>query len=270
MTQVCLPRYLPRNEWVASAQNAIDTNPENRPKDLAEGEPVPATESGERLAIDVKRYWGRKGVKLTVGFIDTPDQALRKKIIEHLNAWNRSANVTFTASDTDPQVRIARFTDAESGGNGGYWSYLGTDVKLIGKSKPTMNLQAFTMQTPDSEFHRVVRHEAGHTLGFPHEHMRKDIIQRLDREKVISSFMASQGWSRQEVINQILTPLEETPLFLSPVIGTLKADQTSIMCYQIEAALTKDGKPVTGGDDINETDHAFAALCYPKAPAKQP
>ena len=39
-----------------------------------------------------------------------------------------------------------------------------------------MNLEAFTMQTPDSEFHRVVRHEAGHTLGFPHEHMRKAIV----------------------------------------------------------------------------------------------
>jgi hypothetical protein len=30
--------------------------------------------------------------------------------------------------------------------------------------------------TPDAEFYRVVRHETGHTLGFPHEHMRKEII----------------------------------------------------------------------------------------------
>ena len=68
------------------------------------------------------------------------------------------------------------------------------------------------MQTPDSEFYRVVRHEAGHTLGFPHEHMRKAIVERLDREKVIADYMRSQGWTRQEVIDQVLTPLEESSL----------------------------------------------------------
>jgi hypothetical protein len=122
-----------------------------------------------------------------------------------------------------------------------------------------MNLESFTMNTLDSEFYRVVRHETGHTLGFPHEHMRSAIIERLDREKAIASFMRTQGWSRQEVIDQVLTPLEESSL-----LGTPVADQTSIMCYQIDGSLTVDGMPIEGGMDINELDYSFAASLYPK------
>ena len=263
MPNVCIPRAVPAHARTRAAQIAIETNPENRPPDLPEGD-LPAGTEGDRLALDIRRYWGRKGVRLTVGFIDTPDQALRDRIISHLNAWNARANVTFTASNVDPQVRIARFTAAEAPNMDGYWSYLGTDILTIPKDEPTMNLEAFTMATRDSEFHRVVRHEAGHTLGFPHEHMRAGIIKRLDRERVITSFMASQGWSRQEVIDQILTPLEESPFLLSPVIGTLKPEETSIMCYQIDGDLTLDGRPVEGGTEITDADHAFAALAYPK------
>src|SRR5262249_58930908 len=135
---------------------------------------------------------------------------------------------------------------------------LGTDVLLIKRNRPTMNLEAFTMTTPDSEFFRVVRHETGHTLGFPHEHMRKAIIDRLDREKVIADFMRTQGWTRQEVIDQVLTPLEE-----ASVLGTPLADETSIMCYQIDGGLTTDGQPVEGGTDINDLDYEFAASVYP-------
>ena len=152
-----------------------------------------------------------------------------------------------------------RRTAAEAPGHGGYWSYLGTDVKLIRRDQPTMNLEAFTMSTPDSEFFRVVRHEAGHTLGFPHEHMRKEIIERLNPEKVIAEYMRTQPWSRQMVIDQILTPLEDASVF-----GTALTDDTSIMCYQINGDLTIDGQDIPGGLDINESDYAFAASVYPR------
>lgn len=250
----CTPRVLPRSQWTSSFRNAVRVNPDNCP----EGVPVDV-DVNERLALDVTKYWGKDGVKLSVGFIETPDLALRQRILSHMNAWGLSANVTFVFSETDPDVRIARFTADEAPGHDGYWSYIGTDIQLIDKDKPTMNLEAFTMDTLDSEFYRVVRHETGHTLGFPHEHMRKQIIERLDPAKVISSFMASQGWSEQEVRDQVLTPLED-----ASILGTPSADETSIMCYQIPGLLTKDGNAIAGGLDINDSDRAFAALVYPK------
>ena len=36
------------------------------------------------------------------------------------------------------------------------------------------------------------------------------------------------------------------------------------MCYQIPGQITKDGKPIPGGTDINEKDYAFAGAIYPK------
>jgi hypothetical protein len=60
---------------------------------------------------------------------------------------------------------------------------------------------------------------------------------------------------------QVLTPLEE-----ASILGS-KVDAKSIMCYQIPGAITKDGKPIVGGKNIDKTDYAFAASVYPKAKA---
>jgi hypothetical protein len=122
-----------------------------------------------------------------------------------------------------------------------------------------MNLEGFTMKTPDSEFYRVVRHETGHTLGFPHEHMRKELVDKIDRDKAISYYSRLTGWSREQVIQQVLTPLEE-----SSIIGTAHADPKSIMAYQVPGSLTNDGLPIIGGLDIDQSDYNFAGLIYPK------
>jgi len=254
----CTPRFLPASDWARSIENAFAVNPANLPENL-ELDKLPDRRPGERAALDIGRYWGPGGVRLTVGFIDTRDTVLREMILAHLNAWSRCANVSFVASETDPRVRIARWTAEDSRGDEGYWSNLGTDILLIPKDRPTMNLEAFTAMTPETEFRRVVRHEAGHTLGFPHEHMRARIIRRLDRAKVIAEFQRTQGWTEDEVIAQILTPLED-----SAIIATPTADETSIMCYQIDGSLTVDGEAIEGGIDINESDHKFSASCYPK------
>src|SRR5262245_31207560 len=222
----CTPRAIPDGLQLEAARRALAINADNGQPGA---DPERALETGRRATLDIARYWGKAGVRLTVGFLDTSDQALRDRILSHMNAWGARANVTFTASQTEPQVRIARRTEREAPRAGGYWSYLGTDITLIEATEPTMNLEAFTMETPDREFYRVVRHETGHTLGFPHEHLRRTIIERLDRERVIESYMRSQRWTRQEVIDQILTPIEE-----SAVIVTPDADETSIMCYQID------------------------------------
>lgn len=214
----------------------------------------------EHLSVLVSRYWGAGGVRLTVGFpFDNPAADLRARILSHMNAWSQWANVTFVESNVSPQVRIARTRGQ------GYWSYLGTDILGIHPNEPTMNLEAFTMNTPESEYRRVVRHETGHTLGFPHEHLRSEIIARLDVEKTIAYFMRTQGWSRQTVIQQVLTPVSESSL-----LGTPHADEVSIMTYQLPASITKDGRPIPGGTDIDAVDQAFVARIYPKADVPVP
>ena len=259
---VCLPKALPKAKWVEAARTASTINPINHPPIERLARAMPGfTPTPLKIAVMTTKYWGTKGVDLSVGFLDTPSALLKARIVSHLNAWGKTANVRFRQTSGTAQVRIAR----AGGANGGYWSYLGTDILSIPLNQPTMNLEAFSMLTPESEFHRVVRHEAGHTLGFPHEHMRRALVQLIDPKKAIALFKATQGWSDQEVKQQVLTPIEESSL-----VGTTP-DAKSIMCYQIPGSITKNGKPIVGGLDIDTSDFEFAAKIYPKtgaAPAK--
>lgn len=256
---VCTPKRLPAAKLVEAARIARTINPINHP-------PIERlvrvmrgfTPSPMRLAVLTTKYWGNKGIRLTVGFLDNPPSNLRARIVLHMNAWAKTANVRFVQSSTSPQVRIARM----GGPDGGYWSYLGTDILTIGANNPTLNLEAFTMNTPESEFHRAVRHETGHTLGFPHEHMRRQLVKLIDPKKAIKFFGEDQGWSPEEVRQQVLTPIEEGSL-----IGTDHADPRSIMCYQIPGSITRNGKPIIGGKDIDKSDYTFVAGIYPKTGA---
>ncbi len=252
----CTIKKLPRNKVLEAARRAREINPVNHPPvDRMIGAARGFSPTPMRIAVLTSKYWGAHGVKLTVGFLDSPPRDLRARILSHMNAWGGKANVVFVESRSNPQVRIAR----QGGRDGGYWSYLGTDVLSIPADQPTMNLEGFTMDTPDSEFYRVVRHETGHTLGCPHEHMRKQLVDKIDRRKAIKYFGLTQGWSPEEVKQQVLTPLEEQAL-----LGTTAADETSIMCYDIPGSITKNGRPILGGDDINLMDAEFMGMLYPK------
>ena len=255
----CTPKSLPYEKLIAAAQTAAEINPLNYAPVHRLMSIMPGFQpTREHIALVTTKYWGIQGVRLTVAFLDNPPSDLRKRILQHMNAWNKTANVSFVETRGTAQVRIAR----EEGENGGYWSYVGTDIVHIRKDKQTMNLEGFSMSIPESEYHRVVRHETGHTLGFPHEHMRKALVAKLDVQKTIDYFKRTQGWSEEEVRQQVLTPLEESSLR-----GT-RPDPKSIMCYQIPGEITLNGKPIIGGLDIDTTDFTFAASIYPKSSAK--
>ncbi|KAM0547579.1 hypothetical protein ACHAPJ_010323 [Fusarium lateritium] len=210
------------------------------------------------LALLTAKYWRTGGVRLTVSFLDEPPAELRARILYQMNAWSAYANVEFVQVTSDGQVRIARKQ------NDGYWSYLGTDILSVDKSKPTMNLDSFTMDTAEKDFRRVVRHETGHTLGFPHENMPENIVQRIDETKAIDFYEVNQGWPAAEIYRQILTPAKNSAL-----APTATPDPTSIMCYDLPAEIMKDGFAVPGGADINNTDGMFAGKIYPKIPSWQ-
>lgn len=247
----CIIKKLPEEQAILAAATACEINPANRP--LHTDVPHPLF-----IALVTSKYWGAGGVNLTVGFMESIDDALASKILSYMNLWNtRGANVKFVRTKTSPQVRISR-------GSGGYWSYLGTDILHVPTNQQTMNLEGFTLNTPETEFARVIPHETFHTCGAPHEHMRKSLVALLDPAKTIAYFQRMQGWSASMVQQQVLTPLDEVTLMSTP------PDQDSIMCYQIPGECTVSGQPIRGGAKIDESDFAFAAKVYPGAALPPP
>ncbi|HJU56582.1 MAG TPA: CHAT domain-containing protein [Pyrinomonadaceae bacterium] len=255
---VCRPKSLPLDKLVAAERRALEVNPEN----ALERRMVTRTPTGRRggprrIAVVIARKWPASGVRLSVSFLDNPSAALRSRILLHMNAWGEHANVRFAETQGVGKVRIARLDSPPD--MAGYWSYVGTEILDAEEDEPTLNLEGFTMRVSEAEFRRVVRHEAGHTLGFDHEHMRSDLVKRIDRKKAFAYFDRTEGWTPEEVEEQVLTPLAK-----KSIMGTKESDPLSIMCYQLPGAIMKDGKPIPGGLDINQNDFAFAKIIYPK------
>lgn len=249
---VCTPKSLPKRLWAKAAQTASRINPVNAPMPGFHAAFADALADPQLfITLLTSKYWGPAPRTLTVSFLESTPADLRARILSHMNSWTKTASIKFVETRGTAQVRISR-------GPGGYWSYLGTDILHIPQNRQTMNLEGFTMSTPEREFKRVVRHETGHTYGFAHEHMRKELVARVDPEKAYSYFLRTQGWSRTVVDQQVLTALDDASIMGTP------PDQTSIMCYQLPASITRDGKPILGGVDINATDYEFAGVIYPK------
>lgn len=247
----CTPVELPEELELVAAMTAAMEHPCNTPAPFG---PDGMILEPHHIAILTQRYWGSKGVDLSVQFLDNPDSETRRMILSDeigANAWGKFANVKFRETNQQGDVRILR-------GSGGYWSYLGTDIRHIPPGQATMNLQGFTSRTPIGEYRRVVKHEFGHTLGCPHEHMRAEIVARIDPQKAIEYFQRTQRWSRADVIQQVLTPLEERSL-----LGPTPPDVTSIMCYQLPGSIMRDGQPVPGGLDIDPSDGRYMGGVYP-------
>jgi hypothetical protein len=253
----CVPKRLPEHLWEAAARVAHEENPANRPTPAAIGMlrsllPTDVDLTPKHIAAVTTKYWRAGSVDLSVQFLDNPPQSVRSRILQHMNRWGDTGNVRFRETSQQGQVRILRLP------GDGYSSYLGVDILSIPAGQCTMNLDSFSDRTPESEYMRVVEHEAGHTLGFPHEHMRRAIVQLIDPQRAIAYFMATQGWTQRDVQQQVLTPLEEEQLVPGPI------DQTSVMCYQLPGTIMKNGQPVMGGNGINAADAAFCAKLYPK------
>jgi hypothetical protein len=157
----CAVRPLPKRLLVAAAKAAIDANPANAP--FLQGPSAALGANRETLdplhiALLTSKYLGKEQRVLTVSFMESTPSDLRDRIISHMNAWyDGGCGIQFKWTAGVGDVRISR-------GSGGYYSYLGEDIFHIPKNRQTMNLQGFTMSTPESEYKRVVRHETGHCL----------------------------------------------------------------------------------------------------------
>lgn len=253
----CTEKHIAPELRLAAAANAIDENPVNRPRIerlalLMDVELTPG-----HMALATSKFW-RAGTKLGVWFMDSAPLDLQKKILSYANLWNKTADIEFYLTTTDPMIRVMR--DRME-----FWSFLGSDLKLIARNQPTMMLGGFTMQTRESEFERVVTHEFGHSIGAVHEHMRPEIVARINPEKAIRYFAETQGWSAAQTMQQVLKPLSESSL-----TGTARASQTSIMCYSLPGEITYDGQPIIGGTKITDEDYEFMGKALPKSKPPTP
>src|SRR5687767_926925 len=99
----------PPGDPLEAAAIAAGVNPANAPMIGAMPSALAALMGDPaHAAVLTQRYWGPGGAALTVGFLDSPTRGLRSRILEHLNAWGRHANVSFAESSSDPKVRVAR------------------------------------------------------------------------------------------------------------------------------------------------------------------
>ena len=232
----CSVPLIPPDELDAAAANAVTVNPENRPR--PQDQPpngTPKTEASKLLAASTTRFWGRGGVTLSVSFLDGGSQALRDRIVASMNGWSRFAKVRFVLTASGGHVRITRSGNL-------YWSKLGTDILLAVHNEPTMALGGFTDATSDATLREVVEHETGHTLGFDHEHLRPEIVARIDRAKALVYFANTQGWDNPKIERNVLTPLVRTDY-----VFTMKPDEQSVMCYNLPASIMVDSVAVQGG-----------------------
>lgn len=117
----------------------------------------------------------------------------------------------------------------------------------------------YDMTVPDADSfvaNGVVVHNS---LGFVHEHARPAAVKLLDPAKVIPYFERTQGWSKTEIRQQILDPIDEKTLTSTAV------ELTSIMAYEFDADLTFNGVAIPGGTRITDNDASFCAQRYPLA-----
>jgi hypothetical protein len=159
---ICVPKVLPSRLLIKAAVTAARINPGNVPPigpiaEVAGDFPLEPM----RVAVLTSKYWGATPRRITVSFMESTPANLRARILSHMNAWTKTTCISFVETQGVGQVRISR-------GPGGYWSYLGTDILHVPQDRQTMNLERFTLQTPESEYRRIISHETGHTLGFPH------------------------------------------------------------------------------------------------------
>ena len=247
----CSPRSLHPAHRVLAAAAAVEINAANRPTpsglDIGHLVHLPRV---ERIAVMTSKRWA-PGTRLAVDFLESTPDDLAAAIIDRMNIWARNGvSVEFVRSKVDPVIRITRE-------DSGYYSNVGTDCLLVPSDQPTMCFEGWTMSMPESEWDRVIPHEAGHALGSIHEHMRAGLVARIDPEKAIAYYWRDQGWSPDVVWSQILTPEDESSL-----IGTAP-DETSGMCYDVPGACTYDGLPIIGGSRMNAQDFAFMRSVYP-------
>ena len=182
---------------------------------------------------------------------------LRATILYYMNAWNNTANVRFVETHRESPRSGSPETAGES-----HWSCIGTDILTFDPDEATMNLDDISpwWKRPFQILPRLFVTKRGIRLAFlMNITPSRSSIESTGRKRSLT-FMKTQGWSRDQMSEQVLTPLDNSALDATARPYT----KVPIMCYSLPAEIMKDEKAVGGGTEIDALDRKFAASVYPR------
>ncbi len=142
--------------------------------------------------------------------------------------------------------------------NDGAWSYIGRDIRNIGRNERTMNFGWDVTNDIDTAIHEI-----GHTLSFPHEH-QNPFAGIVWNEEAVYTALANppNRWSRDKTFHNIIRKIEP-----DTVQGS-SWDPDSIMHYPFgpgmilePAQFCQTGINPAGG--LSERDKTWVKQFYP-------
>lgn len=195
------------------------------------------------------------GQTIRVKFLNG-DDFLKEKVKLYAKFWTYQANINFqyVSANENADVKVAFKWNNDVGS----WSHLGTNCKSIDQNTPSINFGWFDSNTTDTEFKRVILHEFGHIMGLIHEHQSPVGNILWDKPKVYEYYQRTQGWTTQQVDNNIFTKYSTT------ITNYSAYDNLSIMHYFIDPSLTLNGYGVGTNLALSFQDKYFINLCYPR------
>lgn len=208
-----------------------------------------------RMAVSLTKKW-EDGRELKCRFL-SGSPAQRKRVQAKAHIWEQYANIKFKfVTTTNAEIRIAFGPDT------GSWSAVGTDClveQYFPRHQPTMNYGWLEDNTDDTEYERVVVHEFGHALGCIHEHQSPKAHLQWNKQKVYQVFSGPPNyWTKEDIDFNILQKYSQKGM------AETAFDDLSIMLYQFDGALFKNGKGTPSNEHLSDHDKRFIATMYPK------
>jgi hypothetical protein len=212
------------------------------------------------------QLWDLGGDPLLYKFMDGKHgghEHQRQKVRKTIPEWSRYANVEFKEAGKDELAPI-RITFDPSDGS---WAIVGNHSCKEDEGRATMNLgwvNAFN-STLHREEQAVILHEFGHALGMFHEHQSPAHGNQtvVDPKAAIEFYKKTQGWSEEEVMEQVVRPYNERD-----VSNFSQVDTKSIMHYFQPSEVTS-GPPIEYNYYLSDLDKAYMVINYPRSLADE-